>query len=573
MLGRVTDNPIALTREAADLVLIGGPCYTADAARSWTSGIAVRAGVITALGEQAARDAIGPRTRVVDLAGKLALPGFIDAHVHPVFGGAERLRCDLTGSRDAREAVARVAAYAAANPQVPWIVGGGWSMDQFPGGAPSRALLDAIVSDRPVFLLNRDHHDAWANSLALRVAGVDRDTPDPVGGRIAREPGGEPAGALHEEAANLVGRHAPRLSEDDYLHALLEGQRYLHSFGVTGWQDAIVGGYLGYDDILPAYLRAAREGLLIGHVTGALWWDRNRGLEQIADLVERRAAAADVLTADSAAAGLGGFTAGTVKIMQDGICENLTAAMLEPYLDGAGHPTGNHGHSYLDAALLAEAVTGLDALGFQVHVHAIGDRGVREALDAFEAARAANGPTGNRHHIAHIQVVDLRDIPRFRELDVTANMQALWAAEDEQMRALNEPVLGARRYVRQYPFEALRRSGAILAAGSDWPVSTPDPLQAVHVAVNRTLPGAVAGTAPFLPDQALALGDALAAYTIGSAWVCRAETRTGSLEIGKRADLAVLDRDVFGAAAQRIGEASVVLTVAAGAVVHDAYDS
>lgn len=572
MLGRVTDNSIALTREAADLVLIGGPCYTADAARSWTSGIAVRAGVITALGEQAARDAIGPRTRVVDLAGKLALPGFIDAHVHPVFGGAERLRCDLTGSRDAHEAVARVAAYAAANPQVPWIVGGGWSMDQFPGGAPSRALLDAIVPDRPVFLLNRDHHDAWANSLALRVAGVDRDTPDPVGGRIAREPGGEPAGALHEEAANLVGRHAPRLSEDDYLHALLEGQRYLHSFGVTGWQDAIVGGYLGYDDILPAYLRAAREGLLMGHVTGALWWDRNRGLEQIADLVERRAAAADALTAGSAA-GLGGFTAGTVKIMQDGICENLTAAMLEPYLDGAGHPTGNHGHSYLDAALLAEAVTRLDALGFQVHVHAIGDRGVREALDAFEAARATNGPTGNRHHIAHIQVVDPRDIPRFRELDVTANMQALWAAEDEQMRALNEPVLGARRYVRQYPFEALRRSGATLAAGSDWPVSTPDPLQAVHVAVNRTLPDAVAGTPPFLPDQALALGDALAAYTIGSARVCRAETRTGSLEIGKRADLAVLDRDVFGAAAQRIGEASVVLTVAAGAVVHDAYDS
>ncbi|HEV2345409.1 MAG TPA: amidohydrolase [Actinocrinis sp.] len=568
----MTDNPIALTHEAADLVLIGGPCYTADAARSWTSGIAVRAGVITALGEQAARDAIGPRTRVVDLAGKLALPGFIDAHVHPVFGGAERLRCDLTGSRDAHEAVARVAAYAAANPQVPWIVGGGWSMDQFPGGAPSRALLDAVVPDRPVFLLNRDHHDAWANSLALRVADVDRDTPDPVGGRIAREPGGEPAGALHEEAANLVGRHAPRLSEDDYLDALLEGQRYLHSFGVTGWQDAIVGGYLGYDDILPAYLRAAREGLLIGHVTGALWWDRNRGLEQIADLVERRAAAADALTAGSAA-GLGGFTAGTVKIMQDGICENLTAAMLEPYLDGAGHPTGHRGHSYLDAALLAEAVTRLDALGFQVHVHAIGDRGVREALDAFEAARAANGPTGNRHHIAHIQVVDPQDIPRFRELDVTANMQALWAAEDEQMRALNEPVLGARRYVRQYPFEALRRSGATLAAGSDWPVSTPDPLQAVHVAVNRTVPDAVAGTAPFLPDQALALGDALAAYTIGSARVCRAETRTGSLEIGKRADLAVLDRDVFGSAAQRIGEASVVLTVAAGAVVHDAYDS
>ncbi len=553
-------------REVADLVLIGGPCYTSDAARSWTSGLAVHEGVITALGERAARDAIGPRTRVVDLTGRLALPGFIDAHVHPVFGGAERLRCDLTGSHDAQDAVARVAAYAAANPQLPWIVGGGWSMDQFPGGAPSRALLDVVVPDRPVFLLNRDHHDAWANSLALRLAGVDRDTPDPVGGRIAREPGGEPSGALHEEAANLVGRHAPRLSEDDYLAALLEGQRYLHSFGVTGWQDAIVGGYLGYDDILPAYLRAAREGLLTGHISAALWWDRNRGLEQIADLVERRAAASET----AAANGHGGFTAGTIKIMQDGICENLTAAMLTPYLDESGRPTGEHGHSYLDAALLAEAVTSLDALGFQVHVHAIGDRGVREALDAFAVARTVNGPTGNRHHIAHIQVVDPLDIPRFRELDVTANMQALWAAEDEQMRTLNEPILGALRYGRQYPFEALRRSGATLAAGSDWPVSTPDPLQAVHVAVNRTVPGAAPGTPPFLPQQALTLGDALAAYTIGSAWVCRAETRAGSLEAGKRADIAVLDRDVFGAPPEGIAEARCALTVVAGTVVYEA---
>jgi len=558
---------LRMTQAPADLVLLGGPCFTADAARSWTSGVAVRQGIIVALGEQDARAMIGPRTRVVELSGRLVLPGFIDAHVHPVFGGAERLRCDLTGTRDAGEAVARVAAYAEAHPDLPWIVGGGWSMDQFPGGAPSRALLDKVVPDRPVFLLNRDHHDAWANSAALRTAGVDRDTPDPTGGRIAREPDGSPAGALHEDAANLVGRHAPRLTEDDYLHALLEGQRYLHSFGITGWQDAIVGGYLGYDDILPAYLRAAREGRLTAHVTGALWWDRNRGLEQIADLVERRAAAANLDVAVSR--GSGGFTAGTVKIMQDGICENLTAAMLGPYYDGTGHTTGNTGHSYLDAALLAEAVTRLDALGFQVHVHAIGDRGVREALDAFEAARASSGATDNRHHIAHVQVIHPRDIPRFRQLGVTANIQALWAAEDAQMRALNEPVLGPERYAQQYPFGALLRDGATLAAGSDWPVSTPDPLQAVHVAVNRTAPDAPPGTPAFLPDQALTLGDALAAYTAGSAHICHAESYAGSLEIGKRADLAVLDRDVFAAPRTRIGAARAVLTLAGGEIVYE----
>jgi predicted amidohydrolase YtcJ len=580
MLARMTESSAARASDAtaaptsttiaAELVLLGGPCYTADAARSWTSGVAVRGGVITALGERDARAAIGPHTRVVDLAGRLALPGFIDAHVHPVFGGAERLRCDLTGCRDADDAVARVAAYAAANPQVPWIVGGGWAMDQFPGGTPGRELLDAVVPDRPVFLLNRDHHDAWANGAALRVAGVDRGTPDPVGGRIARDAGGEPSGTLHEEAANLVGRYAPRLSEDDYVEALLEGQRYLHSFGVTGWQDAIVGGYLGFDDILPAYVRAAREGLLTGHVTGALWWDRNRGVEQIGDLLVRRDAAAGLAQPmGKVTTGPGGFSAGTVKIMQDGICENLTAAMLGPYYDGAGRPTDNHGHSYLDAALLAEAVTRLDALGFQVHVHAIGDRGVREALDAFQAARAANGPTGNRHHIAHIQVIHPRDIPRFRELGVTANMQALWAVDDAQMRALNEPFLGAERYGWQYPFEALRRDGATLAAGSDWPVSTPDPLQAVHVAVNRTAPGAPPGTPPFLPHQALALGDAIAAYTAGSARVCGADGWTGTLEVGKRADIAVLERDVFAAPPSEIANARTVLTIAAGCVVHE----
>jgi predicted amidohydrolase YtcJ len=259
-----------------------------------------------------------------------------------------------------------------------------------------------------------------------------------------------------------------------------------------------------------------------------------------------------------------------VKIMQDGICENLTAAMLTPYVDGHGHPAAGSGHSYLDAKLLAEAVTRLDALGFQVHVHAIGDRGVREALDAFEAARSAHGPSPHRHHIAHIQIVHPDDVPRFRALGVTANMQPLWAAEDPQMRALNEPVLGPERYARQYPFGDLHRNGAMLAAGSDWPVSTPDPIQGIHVAVNRTTPDAAPGTPPFLPHQALALGDAIAAYTIGSARVCGAEARTGSLEVGKDADLVVLDRDVFSAPQERIADARAMLTVAVGRIVHEA---
>jgi predicted amidohydrolase YtcJ len=404
-------------------------------------------------------------------------------------------------------------------------------MPAFGPAGPEAADLDRVVGDRPVFLANRDHHGAWVSTAALRRAGIHRGTPDPADGRIARDHRGEPTGTLHEGAMALVERFVPPTTDDEHDAGLRVAQAYLHSLGVTAWQDAILGDYAGNADPSGAYVRAVERGTLTARVRGALWWDRARGLEQVAGLVERRTS----LTR-------GRLDAGTVKIMQDGVVESYTAAMSRPYRDGRGGGTANAGLSFVDPQLLRAAVTRLDAEGFQVHVHAIGDRAVREALDAFAAARAENGASRNRHHVAHLQVVAPADRPRFAELDVTANIQALWAVNDDAMTDMTLPFLDEELASWQYPFGSLARAGARLAAGSDWPVSTPDPLAAIHVAVNRV--DREVAAAPFLPGERLDMERAFAAYTSGSAHVNHVDD-VGVLAPGTLADLAVLDRDPF----------------------------
>jgi predicted amidohydrolase YtcJ len=558
--------------QQAELVFAGGAVYSADrtgremAPATATDGrpataVAVTGGRISWLGDAGdrdLRDLTGPGTEVVDLRGRALLPGFQDAHVHPAFAGITMIGCNLIGAASLDEALARIAAYGDEHPEREWIAGSGWRMEWFPGGTPDRQALDRVTGARPAYLSNRDGHGAWANTRALELAGVDRLTPDPADGRIEREPDGGPQGTLHEGAANLVGDLLPELSFDERLAGLLLAQRHLHARGITAWQDAIVGDYLGSPDPLPVYLAAAASGQLTARVEGALWWDRTRGGEQLPDILGRRERGRGPR-----------FRANTVKIMQDGVAENFTAGMLEPYHD----PTGCHEHgsglSYVDPEALRGYVTELDAAGFQVHLHAIGDRAVREALDAIGAARAANGSNDNRHHIAHLQVVHPDDVPRFAALGVTANLQGLWAAHEPQMDELTIPFIGPERAARQYVFGDLLRSGARLAAGSDWAVSSANPLRAAHVAVNRALPGATGAEAePFLPGQSLALGEALAAYTLGSAYVNHLDDETGTIEPGKLADLVVLDRDPFAAAPAEIGSTRVLATYVQGEPVY-----
>ncbi|MGW3041086.1 amidohydrolase [Kitasatospora sp. NPDC001159] len=541
----------------ADLVLTHGPVHTGDAARTRASSLAVTGERITAVGHDEVRELIGPKTEVVDLTGKLLLPGFQDAHIHAVYGGVELAACDLTGTVGVAEYLERIRAYAEANPGQAWITGSGWSLESFDGGLPTRQLLDSVVPDRPVYLTNRDHHGAWANTRALELAGLTRDTPDPADGRIERETDGTPSGTLQEGATSLVARLVPATTTAQRLDGLLRAQRLLHSLGITGWQDALLGEFNGQPDPSDAYLAAARSGALTARVTGALWWDRDRGAEQIPELVRRRAELSH-----------GRFRASSVKIMQDGIAENFTAAMTSPYLDGCGCATANSGLSFVDPTALRGYVTELDALGFQVHFHALGDRAVREALDAVEAARTANGRRDTRHHLAHLQVVHPDDLRRFARLGAIANIQPLWAAHEPQMDELTIPFLGPERAAWQYPFGALQRAGATLAAGSDWPVSSPDPLAGLHVAVNRMEPDAVDGRI-FLPEQRLDLASALAAYTAGAAHV-NGHDAAGTLAVGQLADLVVLDRDILTGPPEEIARARVLRTYVGGELVHAA---
>ncbi|BCJ40612.1 amidohydrolase [Actinoplanes ianthinogenes] len=540
----------------ADLVLTNGSVFTADPLRGPATTVVVRDGRILAVGTDEVRDRARPGAETVDLAGRLLLPGFQDAHVHAVMGGVELGQCDLTGTPDLDGYLRRVREYADAHPDLEWISGGGWAMEVFPGGVPGRELLDRVVPDRPVYLINRDHHGAWVNSRALELAGLDASSPDPADGRIDRRPDGSPAGGLQEGAMQLVARLLPEVTRAERLAGLLRAQALLHSLGVTAWQDAMLCATNGYPDVSDAYLEAATTGQLTATVVGALWWDRDRGAEQIPELVAKR----DKHT-------VGRLRSDSVKLMLDGVAENFTAAMTRPYRDSCGCATTNAGLSFIDPAALRGYVTELDALGFQPHFHALGDRAVREALDAVEAARRANGFRDTRPHLAHLQVVDPAEVARFRPLGATANMQPFWASHEPQMDELTIPFLEPALAGRQYPFGDLLRAGVHLAAGSDWPVTTPDPLQGIHVAVNRSHHGS--GYAAFLPGQELDRGTALTAYTAGSAFVNRLDD-TGSVRPGFRADLVVLDRDPFRAPAAEIGEASVAMTFVDGEVVYAA---
>lgn len=530
---------------SADLIIRGGRIFTADPQNQFTTAVAVTGAIITALGDDAERLA-GSGTRVIELDGGMATPGFIDAHVHPGTSGLDLLRCYFPDHGDAVTAVQIIADYAEANPDVPWILGSGWRQSWFERGCPPKDLIDQVVSDRPVLVENSDGHGAWVNSRALEIAGIRAGTPDPLDGRIERLADGSPQGTLHEGAVDLVLRHAPPNTIDDFTAGLRRGQQELLRHGITGWQDANVG-----PELHEAYLRLAQSGELAARVVGAMWWDRDRDLSQIDELIERRQNIGPR------------FAPTSVKLMLDGVAENFTASMIDPYLDGDGRPTDKRGIDFIDPMELREIVTRLDANGFQCHFHAIGDGAVRSALDAIEAAVNRNGRTNNRHHIAHIQVVHPDDIPRFDQLDAVANAQPLWACEDEYQTDLTIPFLGPDRAMWQYPFGSLVRAGARIGMGSDWGVSTANVMEEIAVAVTR-----IGDTGkPLNPGEAMNPIDALTAFTSGSAYINHVESTCGRIAVGMLADLAVLDRDPLVEAS--FEDARVKATVVGGEVVYE----
>jgi len=538
--------------QVADTVLINGGIYTVDAKRNWAEAAAILDGVFIAVGSNSEIEAlIGPATHTIDLGGKMAIPGFHDAHVHPTMGGYALLGCSLENETSVGEIIDKVTSCATQGGDG-WVEGHAFDLGLFGQDGPSKVLLDEIGTERPIILWASDGHSAWANSRALELAGITSDTLDPPLGVIERDPYGEPGGTLRETAQEMIRAVMPAPTLESNIEALSRGIRHLNSLGITSYIDA----WVGMEDY-ESYQIIDQTGDLTARVVTSLTFEsgfaKHYGDEFEKVLAGRKAYESERLNHDS------------VKLFLDGVLEGGTDALLEPYVGKHGH----RGELILNPEELATAVTRFDAMGLQVHMHAIGDRAVRAGLDAIEAARQQNGTSDNRHHISHLQMIHIDDIERFAGLNTAANFQALWAEPDDWIMKLNLPVLGEERVQGMYPIASVERSGGRIVGGSDWNVSSADPLAAIEVAVRRQ--NVLADTGPVLNErERVSLSTMIDAYTINAAWLMHQENRTGSIEIGKQADIAVLDRQLFEIPATEISEARVLLTLLNGEVIYTA---
>ncbi len=534
-------------QEPADLIVANAAIYTLNPDRPWAEAIAIRDGRIVALGSTMEIRARFTGTER-DALGAMVLPGFHDAHAHPIDAGVDLSRCDLSAAEAVEQILATVADCDARDPGDGWLLGHGWSLGLFAEGNPHKSLLDGIAANRPILLAGADGHSSWANSFAIALAGIDADTQDPPLGVIERDADGSPSGTLRETAQGLLWSLVPEPGTPELEAALRRAVGILNSVGVT----SLIEANADTRD-LDAYTNLAAASDLNVRVVASIG---NAVFDELpAQALERLASINPSY-----------LRAGSVKIFLDGVLEGETAALLEPYSGARG---GGRGRLSLSAEALARRVTELDAAGIQVHVHAIGDWAVQAALDAFAAARRVNGARDNRHHIAHLQLVDPGDYARFTALDVTANFQPVWAFPDDYIVNINLPQVGPARVERMYPIGSLARAGARIVAGSDWNVTTPNPLVAIETALTRQDPSG-RRTAVLNAEEAVDLDTMLRAYTVNGAWLMRQEQATGMLAPGMRADFVILDKNLFEIPASEIGEARVLATFLDGVAVFEA---
>jgi predicted amidohydrolase YtcJ len=537
---------------AADLLLIGGRVWTADPSRPWAEAVAVREGRVVFVGPGAGTARLkGPKTRMIALGGRLVTPGFEDAHMHLMSGARNLERVDLGEETTLAALQERVRKFAKANPDGAWVLGRGWVYGSFPGGLPTREQLDAVVPDRPAYMDCYDGHTGWANSKALALAGITRETKGPLNGNIVRDKAGEPTGALKEAAAGLVKDLIPDLPSERHYALLLQALTLLNRMGITAVQDA---GWTPEEvaRFLPLLERARAEGKLT--VGTRLTVDISPGdpAPGIAEAVRLRDRYPD-----------GPIVFGGVKGYIDGVIEAHTAAMLAPYSDD---PAQGRGRPRWEQDALDGAVASADKAGLQVWLHAIGDRGIRMALDAYAAATARNGPRDRRDRVEHVEAIAAADVPRFGALGAVASMQPLHANPDQNNEEVWSRNVGAERAGRGFAWRLIEQAGGRLAYGSDWPVVTPDVLRGVYCAVARkTREGKPAGG--WQPQLAVTVESALRHYTIDAAWAGFGERERGSISVGKRADLVVLSRDILTSPPEEILRTRVLLTLLEGKVV------
>jgi len=538
--------------EPADLVVLGD-IYTVDGARSWQRVLAVKDGKIVYAGPEVGSQGYrGKSTKVIVLGpNQMVMPGIQDAHVHLLDGGLDQLKCDLLDLKTPEKILEVVKAYAAAHPDNAWIVGTGWAPPLYPEGNPNKADLDKILPDRPVYLISQDGHSGWVNSAALKLAGIDKNTPQPARGRIEVDPGtGEPTGTLRESAMNLIEDIMPKPEDAVWEKMLLSAQKKANRLGITSIQEAYI-----VPRALKIYYNVAKRGDLTLRVQCALVADAGKPDAQVDEFIALRKenTVGDMLRASS------------VKFFADGGMEGHTAALLQPYTDRPD----DSGEVYWSLDRLIAIGKRLDHEGFQLHIHVIGDQATRVALDAIAAIRQQNGFSDTRPQLAHLELVDPADIARFRQLGVVANFSPLWAYSDVWITESTLPALGPERTGRLYPMQSFFNAGAVVSAGSDWPVSQLNPFEAIQVGVTRQ-PLADPQAPAWIPGERLNLPELIAAYTINGAFANHLEKITGSLERGKAADFIILDRNLFSTPVHEIAKTRVLHTFLNGREVYRA---
>jgi predicted amidohydrolase YtcJ len=533
----------------ADIVFTNGFIYTVDSLNTKAEAVAIKDKLIIYVGDNdGVQNYINDKTKVINLNGKMILPGFIDSHCHVISSYRYFYELNLYGLKTAKEIQTAIKKYLADHPDAKYIKGRGWSDTDFPGTGPDKKIIDEIVKDIPVSFSSDGGHSKWVNSKTLELGGINKNTKNPSGGIIERDPiTNEPSGTLRENAADLVSDIFPGYSVEELMKGIEKYQKMVSAFGITTAHDAYLDAGSNETE---AFRTLEKNNKLKMRFRASLYIDPENNIDQINLLIDERNKNNGSL-----------FQTYSSKIFIDGVVEGSTALLKQPYK----HLPGNYGEPLWNIEKLKNICADLDKNKFQVHVHAIGDSAVAFALDAFEYSESQNGKRDSRNLITHLQLVDPPDILRFKELGVIAVPQPYWFSKDDYYYNIQVPYLGQQRSDEEYPMKSFFDEGIVVASSSDYPVTIPcNPLEAIQYGITRSEFNTTDSTEILWPEERVTIEQMIQSFTINGAYANFLEKETGSIEVGKKADLIVLDKNLFDIPATEIHKVRVLLTLFEG---------
>ncbi len=539
-------------KNQADLILINGHIWTSTSASSFAEAVAIQGNQIIQVGKSAdIKKLADQNTQVIDLKGRLVIPGFNDAHIHFLNGSLGLSEVELTGADTIEEVLKRITEFAKENPERKWITGRGWQYAMFPGGFPTKELLDKVINDRPIWIRAYDGHSAWVNSKAIELAGVNKDFKFDGYGEVLRDANGEATGTVTEEAQFIFSKVIPETSREEKLNALRKGMKLAASLGITTIQNAS-----GSAEEFPLYEELLKNGELTLRTSTAFSVGDFTTKEDIESFtqIKHRIGKNPMINASA------------VKFMLDGVIESHTGAMLDRYSDVAHDDPSPTGSLALPLDTYRSLVAEFDERGFQIYTHAIGDKAVREALNAYENAQTINGTKSPRHRVEHIETIAPIDMPRFAQLGVLPSMEPIHA--EPGTVSVWENAVGENRLPNSFAWASMLKNKAKLVFSSDWPACVSlNPIRGLHTAVNRKT---INGQPPkgWVPEQKISIQDALFAYTYGGAYSSHEENVKGKIAPGYFADIVVLSQDLFSIEPMKTHETKVLMTIFNGKIIY-----